>query len=226
MDSAKNSPARQPAHAEHLLAGNASPGDAGGPASSGQGGPPPPKEEPSTDLPQNPFPGIPTPSAVVASTSPSSLRDAPSGASLRSSGQDPSSVSALPPSSEILTTSPGSRKPFPFMLVTFVLFVILAGFGASFLFFQGKIPGGLGGKKTAKTPIITSPVSPMVVSPTPTTSSNPFASPSAALLNPFASPSPTYANPFGQSQNPFSAVVTQAQTENQSYQNPFATPTP
>lgn len=156
-----------------------------------------PKEEPLIDLPQNPFPTIPAPSAVAASTPPTAV-----------------SVS----SPEIDEYSP--HKPFPFMLVTFLLFIVLAFFGGSFLFFGGKIPGG---KKTAIVPIVTPPVSPIVVSPTPT-NGNPFASPSAAVLNPFASATPTYANPFGEAQNPFSAVVTQTQGENQPYKNPFATP--
>ncbi len=188
----------------------------------------PPKEEPSIDLPQNPFPGIPAPSAVAVSTSPSSVSAPPPASPSPIQGgpaSPPEADEPPPPFSEILTASPPPHKAFPFMMVTFILLVILAGFGASFLFFQGKIPGS-GGKKTANVPVITPPASPIVVTPTPTTSSNPFASPSAAILNPFASPSPTYANPFGQSQNPFSAVVTTTQAESQPIKNPFVTPTP
>lgn len=110
-------------------------------------------------------------------------------------------------------------KKFPFMMITFFLALIIAGFSGSFLFFSYTKAA------VQKVPVqifITPPASIESALPLPTLSTgNPFASPSSDLTNPFASPTASLVNPFGTYNNPFATAATSSSQSSQPYQNPF-----
>lgn len=119
-----------------------------------------------------------------------------------------------PPQSVVSSSAPAPKK-FPFMLVTVILILTVAGFGGSFIFFKLTSPK----KNTNVVPLITPPATLPPASPT--TVVNPFASPSAAIVNPFATPTTKFENPFGTSTNPFAPATNSANTGNQPVKNPF-----
>ena len=108
------------------------------------------------------------------------------------------------PSIGYFSSSSSLKRGFPFMVVTLFLFVIVAGFLGSFVFFY--FTGGYS-KKTDLPSLITPPLT-ITIMPSPTSKQTsyviPFTSPSAT-----ASPTPVYSNPFNQ--------------PTPAYENPFAT---
>ena len=127
-------------------------------------------------------------------------------------------VLAPPVSVSVIASVPPPKK-FPFMIVTLILFIIIAGFAGFYLFFQNQVKPPIRPVQLLITPPVTIPPA------SPTTPANPFATPSSVLINPFVSPTTAYENPFGaSSQNPFSGATLSATPNNQPYENPFERP--
>lgn len=98
-----------------------------------------------------------------------------------------------PPTPAIFSASPPHHK-FPFMIVTILIILIVAGFAVSFVFFNLTAP-----KKPAALPLVTPQVT-ILPSPNPTATVIPtvLPSPTTGLQNPSASPSAIYENPSPQ----------------------------
>lgn len=130
----------------------------------------------------------------------------------------PPPINYQPPTTTNQPLTHDHSHKFPFMMVTFLLVVVIAGFTGSFLFFSYTSPAV---KKAPVGILITPPVTivPSLTS-TPAPNNNPFASSSSELVNPFASPTASLVNPFGTYQNPF-ATASASTESGQSYQNPF-----
>lgn len=173
---------------------------------------------PSDNGQQSPSPEIAAPPEAPEISSPpahAEIQPPPTPPEISPPPQPPEIPAVSTSSTVVSTGSLPPDKKFPFMLVTVILILTVAGFGGSFIFFKLTSPK----KNTNTVPLVTPPAT--LPPATPTTVVNPFASPSAAIVNPFATPTTKFENPFGTSTNPFAPATNSANTENQPVKNPF-----
>lgn len=119
------------------------------------------------------------------------------------------------PVQTVSTQKSGSKTTL--MLVLLFLTVSIAGFGGSIAYY------GIFAhpEKSKMDPGISSPLPPTGI-PTPTTliTANPFVTPTISFRNFFTSVAQAYDNPFEET-NPFDTLVSEENTNQQPYQNPF-----